>query len=854
MFRVETNRGGAALRIGIAAAFAAIAAIHGRGVAAQEEGDGYEVSGPQRPPTSPRDESPEARRAEEMIRKTEEERVRREREAFEFFRSRVAPNDVIPYLKPNHWSTLYLEMRANKDNYEGRLELEGIPLEGLGREIVYARNVGIAKGQRESVGLPVMVPDIRNREITFSMRRGNSNRPDLFGAALVRRLEPHQMLILALTPDPSSYEPWRRFQAMMPVATSEDPQTMDRVRYYQPIAPNEKPRALLSPHPLAWTMISHVVWDNVSPSELSLDQQQAMLDWLNWGGQLIVVAAPGRRSLPELADSFLGPYLPATTSGATIRLTEEDLDALAKTYRPPRWPTRFGMAGGFPPPGPGPAGGLPGTPGFFGTPPGQEAPSPEEPEEGLSEDDRIASEIESTMERFYRDRNLPHYYLPTRIPRIKGTDLFLGGLEPRPGATSIPLGEGSDRTLAVERRVGRGRIVVIGLDPNARALALWRGRDTLIRRVLLRRPEDPASGRGPQAQFQPLGGSSLTWSFHLSRDVEPGLSALPPDVLENLRSRGMTVGSRNLPLSMPDYMMGEDERAIIGLDRAAVGGWLDDSGLPRRARDALTNASGIRIPNSRFIGRILLAYIAALVPLNWLICRFAFRRPELAWLTTPIIAMGFALFVERGSAFDLGYTSASDEISTLEIQPGYDRAHLTRFGSLTTTDRAEYALRYPNDPTALALPMNAGQGVRGQAAEVTTFDADGAGASLTGYAIQPRSVALFRAEQMVNLGGTIRVDPPGADGTRRVFNDTPLPLRSVRIVDVANERMAVFASLPAGGELTFGESDFEPIPPPPPPPLRTRRKARPGTRSREACTETRSERSGNWTPRLIWIC
>ena len=47
----------------------------------------------------------------------------------------------------------------------------------------------------------------------------------------------------------------------------------------------EKPP--LSSHPLTWTTISHVVWDGLPPDILSVAQQQALLDWLHWGGQLI---------------------------------------------------------------------------------------------------------------------------------------------------------------------------------------------------------------------------------------------------------------------------------------------------------------------------------------------------------------------------------------------------------------------------------------------------------------------------------------------------------------------------------------------------------------------------------------
>ena len=52
------------------------------------------------------------------------------REPFEFFRSRVAPFDVLPYVKPNHWATLLFEIRANDDDYEGFLRSDPVLMMG----------------------------------------------------------------------------------------------------------------------------------------------------------------------------------------------------------------------------------------------------------------------------------------------------------------------------------------------------------------------------------------------------------------------------------------------------------------------------------------------------------------------------------------------------------------------------------------------------------------------------------------------------------------------------------------------------------------------------------------------------
>ena len=51
---------------------------------------------------------------------------KKDRPPFEFFKSQVAPFDVLPYIKANHWSTLTLEMRANEADYDGFLQTDPV--------------------------------------------------------------------------------------------------------------------------------------------------------------------------------------------------------------------------------------------------------------------------------------------------------------------------------------------------------------------------------------------------------------------------------------------------------------------------------------------------------------------------------------------------------------------------------------------------------------------------------------------------------------------------------------------------------------------------------------------------------
>ena len=73
------------------------------------------------------------------------------------------------------------------------------------------------------------------------------------------------------------------------------------------------PTVALPDNPLTWTSIAYMLWDEVDPGDpMSPDQKKALVDWIHWGGQLII---SGPDSLDLLKGSFLEPYLPATNGG-----------------------------------------------------------------------------------------------------------------------------------------------------------------------------------------------------------------------------------------------------------------------------------------------------------------------------------------------------------------------------------------------------------------------------------------------------------------------------------------------------------------------------------------------------------
>ena len=173
-----------------------------------------------------------------------------------------------------------------------------------------------------------------------------------------------------------------------------------------------------------------------------------MLDWLHWGGQLVLIGGAGP-TYSIFRESFLGNYLPADPTGENALLGEAELKPLAEAYPPTVLPA---------------------------LPLEQDPTNP-----------RAHSEPVPFVGGAYK-RSVP-------IQPPKGRRIFVTGLRPHPGASTIPLGEGSPHLLAVEARVGRGRITMLTINPTDPSLVAWPGLDTLIRRV--------ASCAGPKRPPRP---------------------------------------------------------------------------------------------------------------------------------------------------------------------------------------------------------------------------------------------------------------------------------------------------------------------------------------------------------------
>ena len=190
----------------------------------------------------------------------------------------------------------------------------------------------MAKGQPKTFELTFFVPRQvqHNPWLSTELRNRGGGVAATPGPEPLVLMKPYQYHMVVLAAEPDRY---RRLEKMDSVLAPHNVASTDlgdtALNYYQVVTPALKKPLPLPSNALAWTSIAYLVWDDVDPQLLSAEQQQAMIDWLHWGGQLII---SGPKSLDQLRDkAFLGSYLPAMP-GEPMTISAETLEPLSKAW------------------------------------------------------------------------------------------------------------------------------------------------------------------------------------------------------------------------------------------------------------------------------------------------------------------------------------------------------------------------------------------------------------------------------------------------------------------------------------------------------------------------------------------
>jgi len=251
--------------------------------------------------------------------------------------------DTRNLVKAGHWMAATQAARANNFNFQAELDSASVNRNGQVFDIPntafrmeMSRPASLPKGQTKHFETSYFIPSLPSEEEGYQGSRqvwlDNKLRARRGGREVGNHREltttmPHyQYFFLVLSHEPDRYG-YLKTQSMDPITAPLDIDETgfnDRVLHYRVLLPQIENRVPVPSQPLTWTSIAYIVWDGLNPQLLTPAQQQAVLDWLHWGGQIIV---SGPDSMDLLRGSFLDNYLPAQ-GGEAISLAPSDFEEL----------------------------------------------------------------------------------------------------------------------------------------------------------------------------------------------------------------------------------------------------------------------------------------------------------------------------------------------------------------------------------------------------------------------------------------------------------------------------------------------------------------------------------------------
>lgn len=643
----------------------------------------------------------------------------------------AGPNKNQQAVKPGHWFTASKSLQSNRQDERGRLAITA------GTASQDADGNQLRRWQALTVTRPAVLPKGQEKRLDFRMLaplpEGIDARQALLQSQLqargggllyeglpltIRMLRPEQYFFVVVTSRPEQFVGLQNADWVSPPRDPKVFVNASRAVGFRVVFPSVDDLIPLPETMLDWTSTAYVLWDDVPLDQLTPNQQQALGDWVHWGGRLIV---NGRYASETFAGSSLLEKLPIAPE-KLVELEGAPFAAMLKQWAvagdtttqqqvksAERVNSRVAVAG-----------------------PLAEDAQPVSGTETLVAQRRVGAG-QVVMTRFDLATDL--------IKNWRSRDSFFNGaILRRPPREYVNQPEKFPQL----RFVGDGA----SYDGSASLNTSFR---------LLSRDGGIPIGEVAGA----VASGSVGTESPADASVEIAAAAKPRPVVTASR-----VGGELQRWCRP----GAISQAFGGL-----GAWTDDSPVAQVAIAALTEESGIEIPPPTFVIRSLAWYLALLVPVNYVVFRLL-GRIEWAWFAVPVIAVVGAVWIARSARLDIGFTRLQNEVMVLEMQPGHDRAHATSFVALYSSLGTRYELTFET-ADAVALPVGIGEAdPASETAELRFGDAEGP--TLRNVSVASNRTRIMHTEQMLSAGGTIGLVP----GMQEVRNASDLPLEQAIII------------------------------------------------------------------------
>lgn len=711
--------------------------------------------------------------------------------ALQVFKMQALPVDheqSIVTAKPGHWYETRQEFKSNREDLQ--VVVEGsirrgkdlVPVPGTDMLNTYTRRTSLPKGQTRSVELQFFVPPaaiaanedpfafestalrFETTLLSYPLMTPLLSAPETEPA---RELKPHEYQLIVLSPEAQSYA--QLAAQDMVLWNSDELMSAERTRsYYVSLLKPRSGRYPIGKSLLTMTATAAIFWDDVSEDDLSVAQKQAIVDWVHWGGQLVI---SGPTSWTRIRSSFLSDLLPVQEA-TSAPLDTSAFDAISENFVV----RDFGRGS---------------------------TPNLEIVGEAISGMEFtlapggswVPKTGELVAERQVGRGRIVMTAFPMREPQVFSWRYFSSfastALLRRP-----PRKAARDR---VERMLSQywagsmqGNETDARLNSNVRILSrdlplAVNGSQAAAGAVATANQPGLATATAVNGYAQP---STLAQSNNVDAEIARAE--------EQTSSEGEDSSSAPV-LNLPESGLPGREAIAWGKNSAA---WNDFSAVSYQAVNALTSAAGIDLPSRKTILYLLGGYLFCLVPLNWAFFKLI-GRLEYAWIAAPILAIVGVAAVTRIARLDIGFARRSTEIGVLELHGDHPRGHLTQYVALYTSLSTNYTVHIPEDGS-VALPLAELSSVSRRTSSFTQMKTNfgrSEGVSISPLTVLSNSTERVHAEQMLSLPGSLSLGQreTGQDALR---NDTGKDLRSALILRRESGSAVEYCYL---DELTTGQ-------------------------------------------------
>lgn len=273
------------------------------------------------------------KKREEEERKKKDKQKEKPKPDFEIGRLRVQPRDATDTsnnsnrVKTGHWMAATQLMKANNFDFKAELESattnrggEPLDLPNTAFRLRLSRPATLPKGQEKEFETLYFVPSSNSSSDASSagtvqtvwlqnkLRASRGGREVAGGMSPTSTMPSFQYFFVILAADQNRHGFLSRYSCMRPPVDINNDEFIDEIIHYRVIRPEIATTVTLPSQPLVWSSIAYLLWDGLNPNALTPVQQQSIVDWLHWGGQVII---SGPDSMDLLKGSFLDKYLPA---------------------------------------------------------------------------------------------------------------------------------------------------------------------------------------------------------------------------------------------------------------------------------------------------------------------------------------------------------------------------------------------------------------------------------------------------------------------------------------------------------------------------------------------------------------